>query len=50
MANLIKQSQEFKALRRRAQECLVAYTDGADLEFTIDRLAVIGKAMSRLLD
>ena len=54
MAALIKKffkrSPEFLALRKEARDSFAAYADGADAEFTIIRLAGIGRQMSRLTD
>ena len=39
MNNAIRKTAEFKALRNKAREALVAYADGADFDFTIAGLA-----------
>ena len=47
--DLIRKTQEFKDLRAKAREAIAAYEDGADFDFTIDRLAAIGEKMNILL-
>lgn len=49
MDKLIKKTPEFKALRVQAREIIAAFADGADFDFTINRLAEIGEKMSILL-
>ena len=49
MKDIIRKTQEFKDLRARAREAIVAYEDGADFLFTISRLAAIGEKMNILL-
>lgn len=49
MDKLIKKTPEFKPLRVQAQEIIAAFADGADFDFTINRLAEIGEKMSILL-
>ena len=39
MKDLIRKTQEFKDLRAKAREAIAAFEDGADFDFTIDRLA-----------
>ena len=47
--DLIRKTQEFKDLRAKAREAIAAFEDGADFDFTIDRLAAIGEKMNILL-
>ena len=49
MKDIIRKTPEFKALRAEAREAVAAYADGADFDFTICRLAVIGEKMDILL-
>ena len=49
MKDLIRKTQEFKDLRAKAREAIAAFEDGADFDFTIDRLAAIGENMDILL-
>ena len=49
MKDLIRKTQEFKDLRAKAREAIAAFEDGADFDFTIDRLAAIGAKMNILL-
>ena len=49
MKDLIRKTQEFKDLRAKAREAIAAFEDGADFDFTIDRLAAIGEKMNILL-
>ena len=44
-----RKTQEFKDLRAKAREAIAAFEDGADFDFTIDRLAAIGEKMNILL-
>ena len=43
MKDLIRKTQEYKDLRAKAREAIAAFEDGADFDFTIDRLAAIGE-------
>ena len=47
--DIIRKTQEFKDLRAKAREAIAAFEDGADFDFTIDRLAAIGEKMNILL-
>ena len=49
MKNPIRETAEFKALRGEAQAALAAYADGADFDFTIARLAGVGRMMELML-
>ena len=49
MKDPIRSTAEFKALRAEAREAIAAYEDGADVLFTISRLAAIGEQMNVLL-
>ena len=49
MKDVIRKPQEFKELRAKACEAIAAYEDGADFDFTVDRLAAIGEKMNILL-
>ena len=49
MKDIIRKTQEFKDLRAKAREAVAAFEDGADFDFTIDRLAAIGEKMNILL-
>ena len=49
MKDIIRATPEFKELRAKAREAIAAYEDGADFDFTIDRLAAIGEKMNILL-
>ncbi len=49
MKDLIRKTKEFKELRAKAREAIAAFEDGADIDFTIDRLAAIGEKMNILL-
>ena len=47
MKDIIRKTQEFKDLRAKAREAIAAFEDGADFDFTIDRLAAIGAEVYR---
>ena len=49
MKNPIRETAEFKELRKEVRSALAAYADGADFDFTIARLAGIGYKMELLL-
>ena len=49
MKDIIRRTPEFKTLRAEAREAIAAFEDGADFDFTIDRLAAIGEKMTILL-
>ena len=44
----LKRTQAFRALRNEAKDAFAAYAEGADTEFTIMRLAGIGRRMNAL--
>ena len=44
----LKRTSEFRALRKEARDAFADYADGADTEFTIMRLAGIGRRMNAL--
>ena len=44
----LKRRSEFRALRKEARDAVADYADGADTEFTIMRLAGIGRRMDAL--
>ena len=44
----LKRTGAFRALRKEARDAFAAYADGADAEFTIFRLADIGRRMDAL--
>lgn len=46
----IKRTQEFRSLKKEAKDAFAAFTDGADADYTIFRLADIGRRMERLVD
>ena len=43
MKKAIRNTAEFKELRKEARSALAAYADGADFDFTIARLAGVGR-------
>ena len=47
--NAIKKTKEYRNLRAEAQEAIVAFEDGADIDYTIKRLASVGAKMRELL-
>ena len=47
MKKAIRNTVEFKELRKEVRFALVAYADGADFDFTIARLAVVGRMMEQ---
>ena len=47
--NAIRRTKEYKDLRAEAQEAIVAFEDGADIDCTISRLATVGAKMRELL-
>ena len=47
--NAIKKTKEYRKLRAEAQEAIVAFEDGADIDYTIKRLASVGAKMRELL-
>ena len=49
MKDIIRRTPEFRSLRAEAREAIAAFEDGADFDFTIDRLAAIGEKMTILL-
>ena len=49
MKDAIRKTAAFKALRNQAREALAAYADGADFDFTIARLAGVGRVMEIML-
>lgn len=50
MKNPIRNTAEFKALRKEAREAIVAYADGADFDVTVSRLVEVGFMMEILLN
>lgn len=44
----LKRTSEFRALRKEARDAFADYADGAETEFTIMRLAGIGRRMDAL--
>ena len=47
--NNVRRTKQFKALRAQAQEAIVAYMDGLDIDETVKRLAPVGAKMKELL-
>lgn len=45
----IRKTEEFKTLRNEAREAIAAYSDGADFDATVARLAGVGRVMAILL-
>lgn len=49
MKKAIRNTAEFNELRKEARSALAAYADGADFDFTIARLAGVGRMMELML-
>lgn len=49
MKKAARRTPEFVSLRGEAREAIAAYADGADFEFTVKRLADVGRMMEILL-
>ena len=49
MKKIIRKTPEFKALRAEAREVIAAYTEGADFDYVLSRLAPIGEKMAEML-
>ena len=47
--NNVRKTKQFKALRAQAQEAIVAYMDGLDIDEAVKRLAPVGAKMKELL-